>query len=41
LNGTTIITGTDSTYTGTRYGLWFNANNAGNFDNFSHTSATS
>jgi hypothetical protein len=41
VNGTTVITATDATYSGTRHGMWVNANNGQTWDGFSHTSATS
>jgi hypothetical protein len=38
VNGTLAVSVTDSTYAGTRHGLWVNSKNGGTFDNFSHTS---
>lgn len=37
VNGVTVISVTDASYTGTRHGLWANANQVALFDDFSHT----
>lgn len=40
VNGVLGITATDSTNTGTAHGVWVNSGQAGTFDNYSHTSAS-